>query len=106
MESAREDLGWAKALRRFFPEKGSEAGETLRKGWGCRRPLGWNGHGRGCCLLPLPQAQPLHKGLSVSGCGRGPVRGGGLALSAHWGWAGMGLEEREDKGWLQALIKS
>jgi len=22
MESAREDLGWAKALRRFFPEKG------------------------------------------------------------------------------------
>ena len=26
MESAREDLGWAKALRRFFPEKGSEAG--------------------------------------------------------------------------------
>lgn len=54
-----------------------------------------------CRLPPLPQAQPLHKDLSVSSRGSGRVRCGGLAPGAHWEWAGMGLEEGRVRGGLK-----
>ena len=53
-------------------ERRWEAREAAKEVRCCCWPLG--GGKWGCRPLPLPQAQPLHKGFSVSGCGSGPVR--------------------------------
>lgn len=47
--------------------RGSRGGEALLLATGV-------GRGVGVPHLPLPQAQPLHKGFSVSGHGSGSVR--------------------------------